>query len=99
VRIEKRINEIVNRLNKTKEERFPDLRAEREERDRKEREDQRQVQNEQRRREKEEMERKEKDKELRLHLLLVCDYSYNLSVLHSNIIPTGKQTAIHSNEM
>jgi len=72
VRIEKRINEIVNRLNKTKEEKFPDLRAEREERDRKEREDQRQVQNEQRRREKEEMERKEKDKELRLHLTITC---------------------------
>eukprot|EP00899_Mesostigma_viride_P007061 jgi/Mesvir1/16356/Mv18104-RA.1 len=30
VRVEKRINEIVNRLNKTKEERMPDLKAERE---------------------------------------------------------------------
>ena len=39
--VEKRINEIVNRLNKTKEERFPDLRMEREERDREEREDKR----------------------------------------------------------
>lgn len=33
VRVEKRINEIVNRLNKTKVEKHPDLREEREERD------------------------------------------------------------------
>ena len=39
IKIEKRINEIVNRLNKTKEEKFPNLRDEREERDRLERED------------------------------------------------------------
>lgn len=38
VHVEKRINEIVNRLNKTKVEQKPDLRALREERDRKERE-------------------------------------------------------------
>ena len=35
IRVEKRINEIINRLNKTKQDRKPDLRAEREERDRK----------------------------------------------------------------
>ena len=40
VRVEKRINEIVNRLNKTKEERSVDFREEREKRDREEREDQ-----------------------------------------------------------
>ena len=39
IKVEKRINEIVNRLNKTKEEKFPNLREEREERDRLERED------------------------------------------------------------
>lgn len=39
MKVEKRINEIVNRLNKTKEEKFPNLRDEREERDRLERED------------------------------------------------------------
>lgn len=65
VKVEKRVNEIVNRLNKTKEEKFPDLRALREERDHLEREDQRQKLQEQKKREKEEMERKEKDKELR----------------------------------
>ena len=36
VTVEKKLNEIVNRLNKTCEERQPDLRAEREERDRRE---------------------------------------------------------------
>ena len=41
ISVEKRINDIVNRLNKTKEERTEvDFRAEREERDRLEREDQ-----------------------------------------------------------
>lgn len=39
IKVEKRVNEIVNRLNKTKEEKFPNLREEREERDRLERED------------------------------------------------------------
>ena len=39
--VEKRINEIVNRLNKTKTEKFPDLRVEREQRDQEEREDKR----------------------------------------------------------
>ena len=34
VHVERRINEVINRLNKTKQERKPDLRAEREERDR-----------------------------------------------------------------
>lgn len=41
MKVEKRINEIVNRLNKTKTERFPDLRVEREQRDQEEREDKR----------------------------------------------------------
>lgn len=37
VRVEKRENAIVNRLNKTKVEKYPDLRSERAERDREER--------------------------------------------------------------
>lgn len=44
--VEKRINEIVNRLNKTKTESFPLLREEREERDRQEREAAKAVQRE-----------------------------------------------------
>jgi len=65
VRLEKRINEIVNRLNKTKTEEFPDLRALREERDREERDDQKSKAQEQKKREKDEMERKMKEKEMR----------------------------------
>ena len=59
------MNEIVNRLNKTKEEKFPDLRSLREERDRLEREDQKRKMQEQKKREKEELERKEKERETR----------------------------------
>lgn len=70
MKVEKRINEIVNRLNKTKEEKFPDLRTLREERDRSEREDQKHKMQEQKKREKEELERKEKEKEMRLFHIL-----------------------------
>ncbi|KAL4235546.1 Coiled-coil domain-containing protein 25 [Mactra antiquata] len=73
VRVEKRINEIVNRLNKTKEEKFPDLRTLREERDRKEREDQHQKVQEQKRREKEELERKQKEREARSYSNLMSE--------------------------
>ena len=58
MKVEKRINEIINRLNKTKkEEKNPDLRGRREERDRKMRENEKARLKEQRRLEKEEMER------------------------------------------
>ena len=65
VRVEKRLNEIVNRLNKTKVERHPDFRAEREDRDRKIREDQKVIQKEQRRLEKEAADNKAKEMEAR----------------------------------
>ncbi len=66
IRVEKRINEIVNRLNKTKEDKGTvDLRGQREERDRLEREDHKAVQREQKRRDKEEAERKAKEAEAR----------------------------------
>ncbi|CAF0831666.1 unnamed protein product [Brachionus calyciflorus] len=57
-RVEKRINEIVNRLNKTKIEKKPDLKAEREERDRAEREDKKRLLREQKEREREEEKQK-----------------------------------------
>lgn len=63
--VEKRINEIVNRLNKTKEERFPDLRMEREERDREEREDKRKELQAKRRKEKEEEKRRVEEAQAR----------------------------------
>ena len=47
IHVEKRINEIVNRLNKTKTERFPAFQEEREERDRQEREVAKAIQREQ----------------------------------------------------
>lgn len=65
VKVEKRINEIVNRLNKTKVEKKPDLKAERDERDRKEREDKKKLLREQKEREKEEEKRKQQESELR----------------------------------
>lgn len=61
VRVDKRINDIVNRLNKTKVEEHPDFRDEREKRDAKEREDKKKIVREQKEKEKdEEKERKEK---------------------------------------
>ncbi|XP_074635162.1 coiled-coil domain-containing protein 25-like isoform X2 [Acropora palmata] len=65
MKVEKRINEIVNRLNKTKEEKFPNLRDEREERDRLEREDGKQKLREQKQREKEEEKRRKEEAALR----------------------------------
>jgi hypothetical protein len=53
MRVEKRINEVVNRLNKTKIETHPDFRAEREARDAAERQDKKKVLKEQKDREKE----------------------------------------------
>ena len=54
VKVEKKLNDVVNRLNKTKELRKPDLQAEREERDREEREERRRKQEEEVRGRKEE---------------------------------------------
>ncbi|XP_076463022.1 coiled-coil domain-containing protein 25-like [Babylonia areolata] len=72
VRVERRINEVVNRLNKTKEERLNvDLRGQREERDRSEREDQRKKQQEIKRKEKEEERRKQELAEQRSYSTLM----------------------------
>ncbi|XP_076329161.1 coiled-coil domain-containing protein 25 isoform X1 [Tachypleus tridentatus] len=71
IHVEKKINEIVNRLNKTKEERHPDLQAEREERDRREREDKKKILREQKEREKEEEKRKKEAAELRSYSSLM----------------------------
>ena len=65
MRVEKRINEIVNRLNKTKTESHPDFRAEREDRDKQERDSQKKIGLEQKKLEKEEDERKKKDAQAR----------------------------------
>lgn len=65
MKVEKRINEIVNRINKTKTEDHPDFRKLREDRDREERDNQKKKMAEQRKREREAEEQKKKDSETR----------------------------------
>ncbi|EPY73816.1 coiled-coil domain-containing protein 25 [Camelus ferus] len=65
VTVEKKVNEILNRLEKTKMERFPDLEAEKECRDREERNEKKAQIQEMKRREKEEMKKKREMDELR----------------------------------
>ncbi|KAJ7341395.1 hypothetical protein JRQ81_005446 [Phrynocephalus forsythii] len=62
--VEKKVNEILNRLEKTKVERFPDLAAERESRDREERNEKKAQVQEIKRKEKEEMKKKKEMDEL-----------------------------------
>lgn len=65
IKVAKRINEIVNRLNKTKTTKEIDLRGEREARDKLEREDQKKIQNVLKEKQKEEEKRKREEAELR----------------------------------
>lgn len=65
VTVEKKVNEILNRLEKTKAERFPDLAAEKESRDLEERSEKKAQAQEMRRKEKEEMKKKREMDELR----------------------------------
>ncbi|XP_060517772.1 coiled-coil domain-containing protein 25 [Cylas formicarius] len=65
IKVAKRVNDIINRLNKTKKEEHPDLRAEREKRDRLEREDKKKLLREQKDKEKEEEKRRKEEAELR----------------------------------
>lgn len=65
MRVEKRSNEIVNRLNKTKREEHPDFRAEREKRDAAERAEKKAKVRDIRDREKDEEKRRQEEKELR----------------------------------
>lgn len=65
VAVEKKIHEIVNRLEKTKDERFPDLAAEKEARDREERNEKKAQLQEQKRKEKEEQKKKKEMEELK----------------------------------
>lgn len=65
MRVEKRINDIVNRLNKTKIETHPDFRAEREARDASERQDKKKLLRERSDREKEAEKKRMEEAELR----------------------------------
>lgn len=71
VRVAKRNNDIVNRLDKTKKEAQPDLRIERETRDRLEREDKKKILREKREKEKEEEKLKKEEAELRSYATLM----------------------------
>ncbi|KAG9336216.1 hypothetical protein JZ751_002563 [Albula glossodonta] len=71
VAVEKKINEIVNRLEKTKNERFPDLAAEKESRDREERNEKKAQIQDQKRKEKEEMKKKKEMDELKMEMILM----------------------------
>lgn len=71
VKVAKRSNEIINRLQKTKREAFPDLRQERENRDKSEREDKKKLLREKKEKEKEEEKRKKEDQELRSYATLM----------------------------
>ncbi|KAK3542352.1 hypothetical protein QTP86_025927, partial [Hemibagrus guttatus] len=71
VAVEKKINEIINRLEKTKEEKCPDLAAEKESRDREDRNEKKAQIQEIKRREKEEMRRKKQQEELRNYTSLM----------------------------
>ncbi|KAJ3655152.1 hypothetical protein Zmor_014290 [Zophobas morio] len=77
IKVAKRINEIVNRLNKTKKEEHPDFRSEREKRDRLEREDKKKLLREQKEREKEDEKRKKEETELKSYNSLMS--SENMS--------------------
>ncbi|XP_009273387.1 PREDICTED: coiled-coil domain-containing protein 25 isoform X2 [Aptenodytes forsteri] len=69
--VEKKVNEILNRLEKTKVERFPDLAAEKEARDREERNEKKAQIQEMKRKEKEEMKKKKEQEELRSYSSLM----------------------------
>lgn len=71
IKVQKRNNEIVNRLVKTKQEEHPDLRAAREDRDRVEREDKKRIQKELKEQHKEEERRKREEAELRSYTTLM----------------------------
>jgi len=71
IQVEKRKNEIMNRLNKTKKEDFPDLAAMREKRDKTERDKKKTLINEQKRIEKMEIEQKKIEDDLKSYTSLM----------------------------
>lgn len=71
IKVAKRINAIVNRLDKTRKEEFPDFRAEREKRDKLEREDKKKLLKEQQAREKELEKKRQEEAELRSYSTLM----------------------------
>lgn len=70
MRVEKRINEVVNRLNKTKIETHPDFQAEREARDAAERQDKKKIVKEQKDREREAEKKRHDESEMKSYASL-----------------------------
>ncbi|XP_056409784.1 coiled-coil domain-containing protein 25 [Hyla sarda] len=71
INVEKKINEVLNRLEKTKDERYPDLAAEKESRDREERNEKKAQIQEVKKKEKEEMRKKKEMEDLRNYTSLM----------------------------
>lgn len=71
VRVEKRINEIINRLNKTKIEAQPDFRGEREKRDAKDRDNKKELLRAQKEKDKEDEKRRKEEAELKSYKSLM----------------------------
>ncbi|GFY38988.1 coiled-coil domain-containing protein 25 [Trichonephila inaurata madagascariensis] len=71
IKVEKKLNDVLNRLNKTKVERFPCLQSEREERDRLERSELKEKQRKLKEQEKLEMQQKEEEAKLRNYTTLM----------------------------
>ncbi|XP_040283034.1 coiled-coil domain-containing protein 25 [Bufo bufo] len=71
INVEKKANEILNRLEKTKDERFPDLAAEKESRDREERNEKKAQIQEVKKKEKDEVKKKKEMEELRNYTSLM----------------------------
>lgn len=84
IKVAKRINEIVNRLNKTKTEQHPNFREEREKRDAKEREDKKKVLREQKEKEKELEKKRKEDAELRSYNSLFKEENMQLNTDDGN---------------
>ncbi|XP_031437842.1 coiled-coil domain-containing protein 25 [Clupea harengus] len=71
VAVEKKINEITNRLEKTKDERYPDLAAEKESRDREERNEKKVVVQDQKKKEKEDVKKRKEVEDMRSYSSLM----------------------------
>ncbi|XP_033991503.1 coiled-coil domain-containing protein 25 [Trematomus bernacchii] len=73
VAVEKKVNEIVNRLERTKDERYPDLAAEKESRDREERNEKKVQIQEERKKEKDDVRKRKEMDELKHYTSLLVD--------------------------
>uniref|UniRef100_A0A8C4E5X4 Coiled-coil domain-containing protein 25 n=1 Tax=Dicentrarchus labrax TaxID=13489 RepID=A0A8C4E5X4_DICLA len=88
VAVEKKVNEIVNRLEKTKVERLPDLAAEKESRDREERNEKKALLQDQKKKEKDEQRRKKEMEELRNYSSLMKSENMQTNEVRTDLCVT-----------